>query len=185
MANPFVRNWWIAAGRSGLAVLFGLVVLCWRGLEFNVLVALFGTYVCVDAVYSLAALFLRSTTSPVHWWPVVLEAVVGLAVGVAALAWPLVPDRVIEIIAVWAVIIGILEILLATRVPRQMASHWFLAFGGLASLFLGVLMWTLPHAVASDVARRLGIYGLVFGVLVFIGALRLRQTGEAMERVAR
>jgi uncharacterized membrane protein HdeD (DUF308 family) len=59
--------------------------------------------------------------------------------------------------------------------PRELAAHWFMAMGGIASLFLAVLVLVLPHAVTSDVAWALGAYALVFGVLASLAALRLRR----------
>ena len=101
----------MVAGRGALAVLFGLVVLFWPRLELNVLVGLFGVYLCVDGLGTLAAVFSRSTAGPLEWWPVALEGAVGVVVGATALVFPLVPHRLIEIIAIWALVTGVLEIL--------------------------------------------------------------------------
>ena len=184
MRNPFVRNWRLVAGRGWLAILFGLVVLFWPRLDFNVLVVLFGIYACLDGAYTLASVYMRATTGPLEWWPVVLEGVASVALGVFALVYPVLSHPVIKVIAVWGIVTGILEILLAARLPRELASHWYLAMGGLASLFLGAILLTLPLAVATDFARTLGIYAIVFGVLVCLAARRLRRASQAAGRPA-
>jgi len=100
--------------------------------------------------------------------------------GGLAIVWPWVSHRFIETVAVWGIVTGILEIILALRIPRDLASHWFLAWGGMASLFLAILIYLLPHAVVQDVVWSLGVYALVFGVLVSLVALRLRRRGRAL-----
>jgi uncharacterized membrane protein HdeD (DUF308 family) len=181
MSNPLVRNWRMVACRGGLAILFGLCVLLWPRLDLGVLVTLFGAYAFLDGVYTLASVFLRPRVHPLEWWPVALEGAVGVALGALAIVWPFVPYRMIWMIAFWGIVTGILEVLLATRLPRELESHWLLAVGGVASLFLAVLVLILPHAVASAVAWALGLYALVFGVLVSLAALRLRRRARAGE----
>ncbi len=172
----------MVACRGGLAILFGLFILLWPGLRLNVLVILFAAYAFLDGVYTLASVFLRVSTHPLEWWPVALEGAVGVGLGVLAVVWPFVPYRMIWMIAFWGIVTGILEIILALRLPRDLESHWLLATGGLASLFLAVLVLILPHAVAEQVVWALGAYALVFGVLVSLAALRLRRraTGSAL-----
>ena len=179
MANPLVQNWAMVACRGGLAILFGLAILLWRGLDFNQLVFLFGAYAVLDGLYTLASVLRRSSGHPLEWWPVALEGGVSVVLGALAIVWPWVSERVVGAIAFWGIVTGALEIILAIRLPRNLATHWFLAWGGIASLFLAVLIFILPHAVAQDVGWALGAYALVFGIFVSLGALRLRRHAAA------
>jgi len=171
----------MVACRGGLAILFGLSGLLWPRLHLDVLVMLFAAYAFLDGVYTLASVFLRGRSHPLEWWPVAVEGAVGVGLGILAVAWPFVPYRMIWLIAFWGIVTGILEVVLASRLPRDLESHWFLAMGGGASLFLAVLVLILPHAVASEVAWILGAYALVFGVLTSLAALRLRRRAQAAD----
>ena len=180
MENPLVKNWVMVASRGGLAILFGLAILLWRTVTLNELVTLFGAYAFLDGVYTLLSVLRRSSGHPLEWWPVAAEGVAGVVLGALAIVWPWVSYRFIDTVAVWGIVTGILEIILAFRIPRDLASHWFLAWGGIASLFLAVMIYVLPHAVVQDVVWSLGVYALVFGVLVSLVALRLRRKSRAV-----
>jgi len=180
MENPLVKNWVMMACRGGLAILFGLAILIWRTVTLNELVTLFGAYAFLDGVYTLLSVLRRSSEHPLEWWPVAAEGAVSVVLGGLAIMWPWVSHRFIETVALWGIITGILEIIIALRIPRDLASHWFLAWGGIASLFLAVLIYVLPHAVVQDVVWSLGVYALVFGVLVSLVALRLRRRSHAL-----
>ena len=179
MENPLVKNWVMVACRGALAILFGLAILLWRTVTLNELVTLFGAYAFLDGVYTLLSVLRRSSGHPLEWWPVATEGVVGVVLGALAIVWPWVSHQFIETVAVWGIVTGILEIILAWRIPRDLASHWFLAWGGIASLFLAVMVYVLPHAVVQEVVWSLGVYALVFGVLVSLVALRLRRRSRA------
>ena len=68
MGNPLVKNWTMVACRGGLAILFGLAILLWRGLTLNELVTLFGAYAALDGLYTLASVLRRSSGRPLEWW---------------------------------------------------------------------------------------------------------------------
>jgi uncharacterized membrane protein HdeD (DUF308 family) len=171
----------MVAYRGALAILFGLSVLIWPRLNLGVLVTLFGVYAFLDGVYTLASVLLRGRPHPLEWWPVALEGAAGVGLGLLAIVWPFVSYRMIWMIAFWGIVSGLLEVVLASRLPRELESHWLLAMGGVASLFLAVLVLLLPHAVATEVAWALGVYALVFGVLISLAALRLRRRAQAGE----
>ena len=61
-------------------------------------------------------------------------------------------------------------ILAATRVPRAVPRCWSLAVAGTWSLFLSLLVVSLPHAVTDALVSAIGAYALGFGVLVSIAA---------------
>jgi uncharacterized membrane protein HdeD (DUF308 family) len=169
----------MVACRGALAILFGLCVLLWPSLDLGVLVILFAGYAFLDGIYTLASVYLRARVHPLDWWPVALEGAVGVALGVLAIVWPFVSYRMIWMIAFWGIVTGVLELLLALRLPRELQSSWLLALGGIASLFLAVLVLILPHVVARQMAWALGGYALVFGVLVSLVAARLRRRARA------
>ncbi|HXJ82863.1 MAG TPA: DUF308 domain-containing protein [Candidatus Methylomirabilis sp.] len=173
MANPLVRNWPMLAARGGLALAFGLTVLTRRP-TLGGLVILFAVYALLDGACALAWA-LHAAVARLEWWPVALEGVVSVALGTLALVWPFVPHRMITAIAFWGVVTGILEITVAVRLPRELASHWLLGAGGVASVFLGLLVGMLPYAATTVVLTAIGVYALAFGILVSLAALRLRR----------
>jgi hypothetical protein len=60
------------------------------------------------------------------------------------------------------------------RLPRGLAGHWFLAAGGAWSIFLAVLILSLPYALTDEVVKAIGVYALFFGGLVSVAASEFR-----------
>ncbi len=170
--TSLIRNWWMMAVRGALAVVFGLAILLGRNVTLSILVVLFAAYVIVDGLWAVAA-GVRASARRFEGWPVALEGLVGIAVGVLALGWPFVSREFIYVVALWGVLTGVLEILAALSLPRDPGGHWLLATGGLSSLFLAILILLLPQA-QGGVVTLIGVYALVFGVLMSLAALRFR-----------
>ena len=169
-----MQTWWMVAVRGGLGILMGLAVLLWPGVGLGELVALFGTYAVLDGIWA-AAWAVRASRRPLEGWPVVLEGIVSVAVGIVALGSPFESARFVHMIATWGLVTGILEILGAVRLPCGVAAHLFLAAGGLWSIFLAVLILSLPYAVTDQLVDAIGVYVLVFGILVSVAAFWLRR----------
>src|SRR5260370_16593557 len=87
MEFGLARIWWALALRGGLAILFGLLAFFWPGFLWLVVVYLFGAYALIDGVLALiAAVTGHGESGP--WWALLLEGLVGIAVGILAFPWP-------------------------------------------------------------------------------------------------
>ena len=122
----------------------------------------------------------RASKQLVEMWPVGLEGVVSVVLGLLAVVWPFVSRELIYVIAGWGIVTGILEIAFALRVSSRTAGHWLLGTAGVCSLSLALLVLVLPHADIRPVATALGVYALLFGVVMFLAALGFRQRRVAI-----
>jgi uncharacterized membrane protein HdeD (DUF308 family) len=169
------RNWWLVVIRGVLAILFGLVALFWPGVTWLVLILLFGVYVIMDGVFAMLSGVVRTRYSP-RWWMFLLEGVVSVAAGVIVLMRPGLASLVIIIvIAVWAILTGILEIAAAIRLRREITNEWMLTLGGFISIVLGVLMFFQPATAGLVITLMIGSYALMFGILLVMLGFRLRK----------
>ena len=101
------------------------------------LVWLYGFYAVVDGLLALAALLVggRQASGRRGWF--IFEGVVGIAAGVFAFLWPGITALVlVYLIAAWAVVTGLLEVVAAIILRRE------LLVGGLAFELL-LLPWRL------------------------------------------
>jgi uncharacterized membrane protein HdeD (DUF308 family) len=136
-------------------------------------------YAVLDGLWAIGSAS-RASTRPFEAWPVALEGIVSLALGLLALVWPFISRELIYLIAGWGILTGVLEVLSGRRLPADTAGHWLLETGGVCSLFLAVLVLILPHADLRPIVIALGTYALLFGVLVLLAAVRFRQGHAAM-----
>jgi uncharacterized membrane protein HdeD (DUF308 family) len=168
-ATVLVRSWWMMAIRGMIAVVFGLALLLWPGMTLDRVVVAFAAYALLDGMWGVvcAARVSRGTLTA---WPIALGGIVSIALAVMALGWPLVPRQLIHLIAAWGFLTGVLEFIAASRIPSALAARWLLATGGIASIFLAVLIIVLPYAHRDYVVTALGVYALVFGVLLTAAA---------------
>ena len=77
-------------------------------------------------------------------------------------------------IAAWAVVTGIFEIVAAIRLRKEIRGEWLLALSGILSVLLGVALVAYPGAGGVAVSWMIGAYAIVFGVLFIILGFRLR-----------
>src|SRR5262249_60156964 len=92
MIHELARNWGFIALRGLLAVVFGVIAFFEPQSAFAALVLLFGAYAFVDGVFALIALFRGAGKD--RFWVLVLEALVGIGIGVLTIARPA-PTRLI------------------------------------------------------------------------------------------
>jgi uncharacterized membrane protein HdeD (DUF308 family) len=176
MLDVLTRYWWVVALRGVLAVLFGVVALVWPDITIIVLVALFGAYVLIDGVIALGtAIFGGEQAARRRGW-LIFEAVSGIAAGVIAFVWPDVTAlALLLLIAAWALVTGVVEIVAAIRLRRELEGEWLLALSGFASIVFGLLLVIRPSAGAVAVVWLIGAYSILFGAVLVALGLRLRK----------
>lgn len=168
------KNWWLLVLRGVAAILFGLAAFAWPGLTLLLLITLFALYAIVDGLIALIT-GLNHTHDSSRWWVFLLEGLVGIGIGVIALAWPnLTALAILAMIAAWAILTGILEIVAAIRLRREIDNEWFLVLSGILSVAAGILLIAQPLAGTVAVIWIIGAYELISGVLWILLAFRLR-----------
>jgi uncharacterized membrane protein HdeD (DUF308 family) len=177
MLTQLTRNWWAVALRGVVAILFGVIALVWPGLTLEILVLFFGAYMFVDGVFAIIAAFTNRTGHD-RWWVLLLEGLVGIAAGIITfLNLGLAMLVLIYVIAFWAIVTGVLEIVAAIWLRAEIQGEWMLALGGIASFVLGVLLLLFPAPGALTIAWLIGVYAILFGLLLLGLGLRLRKFG--------
>ena len=107
--------------RGLLAVGIGVVSVAWPGITVGALVILFAVFAFLAAVAEAAARSAATSAGPVAGY--LLLALLSLAAGVAALAWPGITALVLTIwVAAWAFITGTVEVAMAFR-PASMPAN--------------------------------------------------------------
>jgi uncharacterized membrane protein HdeD (DUF308 family) len=179
MLETLTRYWWAVALRGALAILFGVTALVWPGITLFALVLLFGAYSLVDGVFTLvAALGWRdrgATDTGGRIW-LFVQGVAGIIIGVLALVWPGITALVLLwLIGIWAIVIGVLEVVAAVRLRRELRREWLLGLSGAATALFGILLIAWPAAGALTLIALIGISAVVFGVALLAFAERLRR----------
>jgi uncharacterized membrane protein HdeD (DUF308 family) len=183
MLNLMTQNWWMLAIRGLVAVLFGIAAFLWPGITLWVLVALFGAYALVDGIFALFAAFTRDVERR-RWWALLFEGLVGIAVGVLTFIWPgLTAFGLLYLIAFWAIVTGVFEVITAVRLRHEIRDEWLMALIGVLSIVFGFLLVAFPLTGALSVVWIIGAYALVIGVVMIALAFKLRSlstpSGEA------
>jgi uncharacterized membrane protein HdeD (DUF308 family) len=172
---------WVLFLRGTVALLFGLAVLFWPRIALPGLVLLFGLYAALGGFFALASAF-RMAGRHASWIPLLLQGVVGVAVGVVAFRTPgFTAVALVYVVAVWAVMIGSLEIVAAIELRKSISGEWALGLTGLLSIVFGWLLLAQPLAGVATLVWIIGIYACVFGVLMLYVGVQLRRfSGSAI-----
>jgi uncharacterized membrane protein HdeD (DUF308 family) len=182
------RNWWAIALRGVAAIIFGLLTFVMPGITLAALILLFGAYAIVDGVFNVVAVARgQAGERDEPRWLLVLEGIVSIAAGLVAFLWPgLTALALVYLIGAWAIVKGVLEVVAAVRLRRQIENEWWLGLSGAVSIVFGALVMIAPGAGALAVVFWIGAYAIVFGALLVGLAFRLRSVrSRTQPRMAR
>ena len=174
MELRLARDWWLLVLRGLLTLIFGFLAILWPGPTLEVFAYIFGAYMLVDGVFALLAM-LSGRAHGSHWLAFLVEGVTGVIIGILALLHPgLAVEAIIYLIAAWAIVTGVFQIVEAIMLRRYIEGVFWLAVTGLVSILLGVLLITNPFAGAIALTWILGIYAIIAGVMLIGLGFQLR-----------
>jgi len=173
----FVDSWMPFAFRGFLALLFATIAFLWPSVTLAGLVLVFGAYALTDGVLAIAAAIRLRGGS--YTWALMVEGLAGVGTGLFAFLWTGATALfLVRVIALWAVLTGMLELALALRLRREMPGELMFGFAGTISVLVGILMFLWPEASAFVLVILLGCYALFFGVAMLAFALGMRRAAH-------
>jgi uncharacterized membrane protein HdeD (DUF308 family) len=165
-------NWWALLLRGIAALLFGLAALFWPGITLYVLIIFFGAYALVDGVFAIAA---GIRDSGGRRWVFLAEGVLGILAGLIAFFYPgMTAFVLLYVIAFWAILTGLLRIVMAIWLRREIENEWFLVLSGVISVLFGVILAALPGPGLLALVWVVGIYELILGVALIVLGFEVR-----------
>jgi uncharacterized membrane protein HdeD (DUF308 family) len=161
--------------RGIIAIAFGSIALLWAEFATVALVYIFGAYAIVDGILSVANGWTNRTLNP-RWWVIFIQGLAGITAGfVVIFLVDFAAFALIYLIAVWAIITGILELVTAIRLREEIQNEWALALTGILSLILGIALIIWPALGILAVVWAIGIYAILFGLLMIYLAFLIRR----------
>jgi uncharacterized membrane protein HdeD (DUF308 family) len=182
LATILSRRWWTLLLRGLAAILFGVLVWLLPNITLAVLVLSFGAYVLLDGTAGIWIAF-AGRKSYEDWWLLLLWGLVGIGVGILTFLSPVVTElALVFFIAVWAIATGILHVVIAIQLRKEIRGEWLLILDGLLSVAFGVFLMVRPEAGALALIWLIGIYAVAFGIVLVILAFKMRSFGKQLSR---
>ena len=174
MVSALKQNWWVLVLRGVIAIAFGIVSFIWPGVTALALVFLLAAFAFVEGIFALIGAFGYGLPGGQRLLMVLL-GLLGLAVGVFAVARPGIAALTIVVwVAWWAIIAGIVQIVVAIEMRKEIENEWALIIGALLSIVFGILLLWRPLAGVITLAYLFGFYAIIFGIAMLSLGIRLR-----------
>jgi uncharacterized membrane protein HdeD (DUF308 family) len=182
MRNFFSAYWWVFLLRGIFALIFGVLCLVWPVASFTTLIIFLGAYLLMSGLFGIiSAIGARKTNE--NWGLLLLTGIVGLIAGAIALYNPFITGAaVVYIIACWAMVAGVLEIIMAIRLRNVIVGEGWYIVGGLLTVIFGILLAANPLAAALTLTWLFGGYAIFSGIMLISLAFRIRKRGKYMGR---
>ncbi len=179
LAFELAKKWWVLLLRGIVLVIIGLLAFVYP----PVWVTFLGAYMLIDGMAMLMSGF-NDQPAGQSRWPLVILGVLGLVAGLLILWNPaLGAITLTTIVAVWAVIGGILTIISALRLREEIDNEWWLVLSGILAIIFGILVFTNVLAGILTIAWVFGVFAIVVGVLSIALAFRVRDFGTRIGAV--
>jgi uncharacterized membrane protein HdeD (DUF308 family) len=168
LLGKLAENWWLLLLRGLAAIAFGVIAFLWPGITLVALTYLFGIYAIVDGLVAIWAAFNAQGDAASRWW-LGLSGVVSIIAGIVAFAYTGITALVLLVfIAVWAIIIGVLQLYAAIQLWKVVDNDWWLILSGLLSIAFGAVLIAWPSTGALAVIWTIAWFAVFFGCM-FVG----------------
>jgi uncharacterized membrane protein HdeD (DUF308 family) len=168
--------------RGILGIAIGVVSVAWPHITVGAFVILFAFYAFMVAIADAVRAFSSKHAGPIFGY--LLLSLLSAATGVVALFWPGITALVLTVwVGAWALVTGVIEVVLAFRRGEAAQERALWALGGLVSIALGVVLAIRPDIGAVSLATVFGLFSIVSGVSALVLAAQTRGAHATAERL--
>jgi uncharacterized membrane protein HdeD (DUF308 family) len=175
------KIWIFAIIRGVLGIIFGLIALFAPIATAVVLAIVIGVWAIVDGVFDIVEA-IRHRGSSSMALRIVLGAV-SILFGILVLVWPGMSLGILVIfVGIWAIIIGVLQIMASVRNRAVPNSGWVWGIiGGALAILFGILVLIRPGAGLVSIIWIIGIWAIVWGITLIVLGVQLRRAANTTE----
>lgn len=186
MANSFVTMlralWWVVLLRGVLAVVFGILALVAPAAALTGIAIAYGVYALLDGI-SVTTYAIEARSREDAWGWLLVQGVISVLAGLTVLVFPVFAGTVGGLIVLWTIVFyalmhgiaGVRSVWGHTaggRLLRILGESLTIVLG----VLLAILVFVVPDATLLSLVWVVGIYAIVFGVLLVATALQVRTT---------
>jgi uncharacterized membrane protein HdeD (DUF308 family) len=180
MKKLLAHAWQTLLLRGLFALAFGVVAFAWPGLTLVSLIYLFAFYAIFDGLSSISGAWAHRKTGG-GWGLLLFMGVLSLLAGIFSLFFPgITAVYLLILIGVRAIFDGILTIMAAIRLRKEIDNEGWLALSGLISIVFGIWVIARPGAGALAFVSLIAIFAIVVGIILIILALKARGWSRAI-----
>jgi uncharacterized membrane protein HdeD (DUF308 family) len=174
MLAQLKQNWWILALRGALAVLFGILAFVWPVATAFAFVFILAAFAFIEGIFAFIGAFGWGLPGTQRFL-LILIGLLGIAVGVCAVIYPgILAVTLVLIVAWWAIVTGIMQLVVAVEMRKSIPNDWLLVLGGIISVLFGVLLIWRPLAGVLTLAYLFGFYALLYGIMLIAVSFRVK-----------
>ncbi|MFC4531267.1 HdeD family acid-resistance protein [Sphaerisporangium dianthi] len=172
------HHWWVQVVRGACAILFGILAVVWPLITLLTLVVLFGAYAIISGAFALFGAFRGAHPRQSRLW-LAISGVLGIVAGLIAWVWPgITALALLILIAAYAVVIGVAEIVAAVARRKAGDTDWTYLASGVLAVAFGILLFVWPASGALALTWLIGLFAVLYGATLLVQAYRLRETAH-------
>jgi uncharacterized membrane protein HdeD (DUF308 family) len=180
LADLLQHRWTALLGRGLIAIALGLLVWLRPGISLSLFVVVFGLWALLDGIVNCWLAF-EDRPQPSWGW-MLLDGLIGIAIGVLALSRPKsTAIALLFLIGVWAVARGVLEIVVAIALRKELKGEWRLLLAGLLSIVFGAIVFSRPGAGLIAILWLVGFYAVLYGLMLVSLAFKAKNLKNIVE----
>jgi uncharacterized membrane protein HdeD (DUF308 family) len=193
MIRLLIQNWWLLFLRGVLAIAFAIFIFVFlpflpapflRQFAFAGLAATFALFAFATGVLTIAAAVHGAGQGSSSW----LMLADGVAVTIGGLVILLSPGQtlmhVIQLIAIIALVVGVLEFVAGIHLRRHVTDEWLLITGGVISIAFAPCLLLAKVGTVQSALTWISIYAFASGLAIIGLALRLRSLRNSIHTLA-
>lgn len=176
MLEKIQKKWWLLLIRGILAVIFGIIALASPGMVLITLMFYFGFVAVFSGIFLvIEGIAVKDGDRGIH----IVEGILSVLFGIIFIAMPgFVISFVMYFIAFWAITGGIMQIIYAIKLRKEINNEWMAIFNGVITLIFGILVLTNIIAGASALVMIFGIFALISGFLLIGLSFKVKGIGK-------
>ena len=180
LAFDMSKKWWVLLLRGILLLVIGIFSftnpLVW--------ITFAGAYMLIDGIGMLWAGFGPQPTGQSRW-PMLLVGILGIVAGLIVLGNPIIGGlTLVWVVGAWAIVTGILEIVSAVALRKEIDNEWWLILTGVLAIIFGLLVFQNPLAGAFAIQTIFAAFAIVAGIFSIALAFRMRSFGQQIGAVS-
>jgi uncharacterized membrane protein HdeD (DUF308 family) len=173
--------WWAFVGRGVFAIVYIMIAIAWPGITVENMILLFGAYVFIDGLI-LTFKAIKSWHAKEDRWLLLLEGLLGIGIGLLSFIGSRSTIRILFFyITAWSLATGVLKIVEAIRLRKELADELWMLISGFASILLAFLLMFFFDVWTVGLAYMVIVYAIFYGIFMVSLGFKLHKAQKASQ----